>query len=339
MLRKEIFNPEIIEMNSIKNGNFHNIFNNAPVGIFHSTPEGMLLEVNQYLSDILGYSSPEEYMSTVNKTNINDCMYVNKGERQRLVDEVLKDNLWHKYESKFYRKDGIILDVELSIRASRNSEGSVKYLEGFIYDITKLKQNEEQIIQDEYKYRTLFNSSPDYIILVSVEGIIIDVNNAAQKITGLSYHDLIGKHFSEIGIFPKDDIPLHMNKLSEIFNGNTVKPYESRFFDINGELHYVETDTKSLERNGEKFGFQVISHDITERKKNEEAIIKSESYYRTIFENTGTATLILNDDALISLVNTEFEKLSGYSKEEIENQKSWMDTGYKQREGTGEKLS
>ena len=325
MLRKEIFNPEIIEMNSIKNGNFHNIFNNAPVGIFHSTPEGMLLEVNQYLSDILGYTSPEEYMSTVNKTNINDCMYVNKGERQRLVDEVLKDNLWHKYESKFYRKDGVILDVELSIRASRNSEGSVKYLEGFIYDITKLKQNEEQIIQDEYKYRTLFNSSPDYIILVSVEGIIIDVNNAAQKITGLSYHDLIGKHFSEIGIFPKDDIPLHMNKLSEIFNGNTVKPYESRFFDINGELHYVETDTKSLERNGEKFGFQVISHDITERKKNEEAIIKSESYYRTIFENTGTATLILNDDALITLVNTEFEKLSGYSKEEIENQKSWMD--------------
>jgi PAS domain-containing protein len=87
-------------------------YDNAPVGIFHSTPEGLLLEVNQYLSNILGYHSPEEYMSTVNKTNLKECLYVNKGERQRFVGEVLKDNLWHTYESKFYRKDGNIIDTE-----------------------------------------------------------------------------------------------------------------------------------------------------------------------------------------------------------------------------------
>lgn len=120
-------------------------------------------------------------MSTVNKTNLDESFYVNNGERQRLVGEVLKDDLWHIYESKFYRKDGIIIDAELSIMASRNSDGSLKYLEGFVYDITKLKKNEEQIKQEELKYRTLFNSSPDYIIIVSCEGIILDVNEAAQK--------------------------------------------------------------------------------------------------------------------------------------------------------------
>ena len=318
MLRKEIFNFDLLGRNSIKNGN-HSIIDHAPVGIFHSTPEGILLEVNQYLSDILGYASPEECMSTVNKTNLNQSLYVNKEERQRFVGEVLKDNLWHIYESKFYRKDGIIIDAELSIRTSRNSNGSVSYLEGFIYDITKLRKNEEQIKEDEHKYRTLFNSSPDYIILVSKEGIILDVNKSAQQITGLTSHKLIGNYFNNIEIFPEVEKPLHLKKLSEILKGNEVKPYESRFFDRNGDVHYVETDTKPLEKNGEIFGFQVISHDITERKKNEEAIKKSEAYYRTIFENTGTATLIMGDDALISLVNTEFEKLSGYSKEEIEN--------------------
>ena len=326
MLKKEIINPELPGRNSIKNiNNFQGIFENAPVGIFHSTPNGKLLEVNHYFSDILGYSSPEEYMATVNKTNLNDCLYVNKGERQRFVEEVIKDNSWHIYESKFYRKDGKIIDTEISIRASRNSDGSVNYLECFIYGITKLKKNEEQIKEDEYKYKTLFNSSPDYIILVDVDGIITDVNNATQKITGLPCHDLIGKHFSDIGIFPKEDVPLNVKNLSEIFINKDTNPYESRFFDIKGEIHYVETDIRQLKKNGEIVAFQVISHDITERKKNEEAIIKSEAYYRTIFENTGTATLIMDDNAIISLVNTEFEKLSGYSKDEIENKKNWID--------------
>jgi PAS domain-containing protein len=114
MLRKEILNSELPGRTSIKNGsNFQSIFDTAPIGIFHSTPEGSLLEVNQYLSYILGYSFPEEFMSTVNKTNLDESFYVNNGERQRLVGEVLKDDLWHIYESKFYRKDGIIIDAEL----------------------------------------------------------------------------------------------------------------------------------------------------------------------------------------------------------------------------------
>jgi PAS domain S-box-containing protein len=146
-----------------------------------------------------------------------------------------------------------------------------------------------------------------------------------KKITGLPYRDLIGKHFKNIGILPEDDKLLHQKKLSELFRGIDVKPYESKFYDITGEISYIDTDIKLLKKEGEIVAFQIISHDITERNKNGEAIIKSESYYRTIFENTSTATLILGHDAIISLVNTEFEKLSGYSKEEIENKKSWMD--------------
>ena len=51
----------------------------------------------------------------------------------------------------------------------------------------------------------------------------------------------------------------------------------------------------------------------------------SEVRYRTIFENTGTATVILEEDTTISLVNGQFEELSGYSREEIEWKKSWTE--------------
>jgi PAS domain S-box-containing protein len=54
-------------------------------------------------------------------------------------------------------------------------------------------------------------------------------------------------------------------------------------------------------------------------------IKKLESEYGSIFENTGTATIIVDEDRIISEANTEFEKLSGYSKKEIEGKKKWTE--------------
>lgn len=57
----------------------------------------------------------------------------------------------------------------------------------------------------------------------------------------------------------------------------------------------------------------------------EDALQESEALYRTIFENTGTATIIGEDDTTIHLANTQFQNLSGYSKKELEGNKSWTD--------------
>jgi PAS domain S-box-containing protein len=68
---------------------------------------------------------------------------------------------------------------------------------------------------------------------------------------------------------------------------------------------------------------------MKDKKKSKEQLIvelaESEEKYRTVFENTGTATVILEENAVISMTNTQFEKLSGYSKDEIENKMKWTD--------------
>lgn len=79
-----------------------------------------------------------------------------------------------------------------------------------------------------------------------------------------------------------------------------IKPYE------NNELKYLI-----------KF--------IIYKNKAEKELKVSEKYYKTIFEHTGAATVIIEEDTTISLANPEFEKLSGYSREEIEGIKSWTD--------------
>jgi len=63
----------------------------------------------------------------------------------------------------------------------------------------------------------------------------------------------------------------------------------------------------------------------TKRKKIEKALFESEKKYRTVFESTGTATVIIEEDTTISMANSQFEKLSGYKKICIEGKLKWTD--------------
>jgi PAS domain S-box-containing protein len=67
------------------------------------------------------------------------------------------------------------------------------------------------------------------------------------------------------------------------------------------------------------------AHERLARQQAEEALKGSENLYRTIFENTGTASIIIDEDMTISLANNECEKLSGYPKEEVVGRKKWTE--------------
>jgi len=70
---------------------------------------------------------------------------------------------------------------------------------------------------------------------------------------------------------------------------------------------------------------KIVFKDIVEHKEADKGLKDSEEKYRTVFKNTGTATVILEENTVISMANGQFEKLSGYSKEEIENKMKWTD--------------
>ena len=101
-------------------------------------------------------------------------------------------------------------------------------------------------------------------------------------------------------------------------------------------IQYVSTPQYFVADKEEKSLIEEVAKDIAfalnrieleeEHERADEILRVSDIRYRSVFENTGTATLIIEDDMTISMANTEFERLSGYSKEEIEGKMKW--TGF-----------
>ena len=97
------------------------------------------------------------------------------------------------------------------------------------------------------------------------------------------------------------------------------------------EVYYTEERPESDDGPFQKDERELINAvaarlgEIIERTQTEEELLRSKEVYRSIFETTGTATAIVEEDTTLSLVNAEFERLSGYSREDIEGKKSWTE--------------
>lgn len=129
---------------------------------------------------------------------------------------------------------------------------------------------ENQLKESRDKFRNLFDFNPDYTILVGLDGNIMDVNYAAVDFTGLSKEELIGKNYSEIGLFRPENTKLQMEKFSRALKEQDLKPYlkpyQIQVIDKNGTPHWTETRIVILKKNEEVNSFLIISTDITERK-------------------------------------------------------------------------
>jgi len=157
----------------------------------------------------------------------------------------------------------------------------------------------------------------DIIILANKDFNIIEANDRALETYGYTRNELIGLNVARLSA-PQTAAQLsgRIKSLDDV----KTETYETIHQRKDGSTFPIELSARVIEIERYKY-YQTIGRDITERKQTEEALRRSEETYRTIFENTGTANILVEEGTVISLVNKEFEYLSGYSKQEIEGKK------------------
>ncbi len=122
---------------------YRSVFENAVEGIFQSTPEGTYLSVNPALARIKGYNSPEELIADMR--NIGEQSYVDPVRRLELKELMEKRGVAMGFEYQAYRKDGRKVWLSLNARAVKAADGTLRYYEGSIEDITERKRLAEQL--------------------------------------------------------------------------------------------------------------------------------------------------------------------------------------------------
>jgi PAS domain S-box-containing protein len=162
------------------------------------------------------------------------------------------------------------------------------------------------------------------VYLLHFDGSILDANDAALNLLGYTREEI--PLYNIASLVATDQVPLAFQIIDEIRqNGTQRSPIELRVKKKNGEYVWLEAEGALIQRDGKPYAVQGIARDITCFKVTEQRLMESENCYRAIFENTGTATVIIEEDSTISMMNRECENLSGYSKEKVEGKKSWAD--------------
>ncbi len=250
------------------------------------------------------------------KTEFPDSM-------EETCKQFLKEGYWEG-ELTHTKRDGtkIVVSSRWALQKDKNNEST-----GFMEintDITEHKKAEKSLRESEAKYRTIFENTGIAFAIMEENTVISLMNTESEEIMGYSKEEIEGKRSWTEFVAKKDDLKKmkEYHRLRRVDSDAAPKRYEFQAISKEGNIKDIIITISMIP--GTKKSIASFL-DNTEYKKVERALRESEAKYRTIFENTGIAFMIIEEDMTISLINEEMEKTFGYLKEEVEGKRKWTE--------------
>jgi PAS domain S-box-containing protein len=193
----------------------------------------------------------------------------------------------------------------------KDADGAVREVVLVHEDITDQVRAEEKLKESESRYRLLFETSLDGIMIVDGNGKYIDVNESLCRILKTPREKLMGSHFSEFML------PERVEDARKAFTALQEKGFFTGDFPMRAADGTVVELTWSSRANFMPGLHVCVARDISERKQSEDALRESESRYRSLLENANDIIYSHDLQGKYLTINRAGEKITGYTQEEI----------------------
>jgi PAS domain S-box-containing protein len=269
------------------------------------TEDGRILDVNDQILNMFGYARDEMI-----GRNVIDMV---APESRMMVAESIKAGREEIYEHRLLRKDGSSFFGEA--RAKITSVGGRQVRMTALRDVTQQKKVEQALRESEEKFSKAFRTSPDSMSITDMEtGRYLEVNDAHEKIFGFARDEVIGRSPLELGIVENNDARDQM--LQTLSEHGRIADCEVQARKRDGSELTILYSAETIELGGRWCVLRVV-HDISDRKRAEEALRENERRFRGYFELASVGFAITSRDKRLLAVNDEYCRIMGYSREEL----------------------
>jgi PAS domain S-box-containing protein len=177
-------------------------------------------------------------------------------------------------------------------------------------------------VESKRNLATIINTIAFPVYVLDRDHRFVLVNESFCRFIGRPCNEILGKTHRDF--YAVTDADRKRERVETAFK--THAPWEEEVTisrPADGQVCIISsTSAQYTDATGQEFLVGVIQ-DITERKKMQAAIAENEAWYRILFEHTGAATMIIDEDMTIGQVNSEFEQMTGYSRAEVEGKMKW----------------
>ena len=248
---------------------FRRYFELGLIGMAITSPSKGILEVNDELCRILGYSREELLQKTWAELTHPDDLSQDLVNFDRVISGQIEG---YSLEKRWIRKDGQIVDGIMAAKCHRRRDGTVDYFVGLVQDITARKQTEEE----RRKLASLVENSNDFIGLSSLEGEVLYVNDAGRKMAGLDGERTITIFdfaMEEDRAFVAEEMLPQVEK-----DGEWEGEMRMRHFQTGAPIPmHVNAFIIKEEGTGRPLALATISRDISERKEAEQKLHETQA--------------------------------------------------------------
>ncbi|MFA5368279.1 MAG: PAS domain S-box protein, partial [Dehalococcoidia bacterium] len=286
------------------------LIDNAPDIILSYDTNGRFLSGNRRASELLGYALEEKIGTTFDESGIFTAESLVKAKQK--IETYKQGKATEPTPYELIAKDGSHLFVE--VRGVPVVSGDEIEIIAIARDITDRKKTEDALRQGEEKLRAIFESISDSITVIDVNGNITDLNDAAVRLFGCkSKEETLG--MNGLTFIAEDDQPSATSKFQK---AATTKCVQYKFRRMDGSTFWGETSSDVLrDKSGDITGFIGIVRDISDRKKTEESLQRSEERYRRLAEDMPALVCTFLPDSTLTYVNQAYCEYFNKSADEL----------------------